>query len=79
MKFSGIYFLLILLCSAASALSQEKLVITPSFPERGQQVVIRYFPEAPGALIPADAGSVDIMFTYSNFYELPWKLKKLCQ
>ena len=75
MKFSGIYFLLILLCSASRVHAQEKLVITPSFPERGQQVVIRYFPEAPGALIPADAGSVDIMFTYSNFYELPWKLK----
>jgi thiol-disulfide isomerase/thioredoxin len=75
MKFSGLYFLFIFSCIAATALAQEKLVITPSFPERGQQVVIRYFPEAPGALIPPESGSVDIMFTYSNFYELPWKLK----
>lgn len=48
---------------------QDPVSVTPAQPQRGQQVTIRYTPlnnrlkEAPV-----------LIFTYSNFYELPWQL-----
>ncbi|TDH21415.1 TlpA family protein disulfide reductase [Segetibacter sp. 3557_3] len=60
-----------LVCYTAS--SQEKLVIEPALPERGQQVTITYNPKAPGATIPDTVTSLTLVFTYSNLYEQPWK------
>ncbi|MES2275247.1 MAG: TlpA disulfide reductase family protein [Bacteroidota bacterium] len=54
--------------------AQNPLTSSPAFPERGQDVTITYHAGAPGAKIPADAKSISLVFTYSTFYELPYKL-----
>lgn len=48
--------------------------ITPEKPQRGEKVTITYNPDATGAAISKDARSVIINFTYSTFYDQPWKL-----
>jgi hypothetical protein len=55
-----------------SGYGQNKLTISPEFIKRGQKVNIQYFPRASGATIPDTITHVEIKFTYSNFYELPW-------
>lgn len=52
------------------AVAQSPLTITPSTPERGQEITIQYDPLAPGAKIPAGANKVELVFTYSNLYEV---------
>jgi thiol-disulfide isomerase/thioredoxin len=59
----------ILLTAAAGA--QEKLQILPAHPRRGEAILVRYRPDAPGAVIPDTAKAVQMVFTYSNLYELP--------
>ena len=53
---------------------QEKITITPALPERGQEITITYDPSAAGALIPPSSERLDLVFTYSNFYELPTRI-----
>lgn len=53
----------------------QKLKITPEFPQRGQTLTIQYNPKAEGATIPDTASGISLVFTYSNLYELPWKMK----
>lgn len=48
--------------------------ITPEKPQRGERVTITYHPNAAGATIGRDAAEVIINFSYSTFYEQPWKL-----
>lgn len=48
--------------------------ITPEKPQRGEKVTITYDPGATGAAISKDVKSIIINFTYSTFYEQPWKL-----
>ena len=64
----------ILLTFVYAASGQQKLTIIPNLPERGQEITIQYDPAATGATIPATAEKVDMFFTYSNFYEVPWRL-----
>ncbi|RZL18747.1 MAG: TlpA family protein disulfide reductase [Pedobacter sp.] len=52
----------------------QALTILPARPERGTEVTVTYDPNAAGAKIKADAKEVTMVFTYSTFYELPWKL-----
>ena len=52
----------------------QALTILPARPERGTEVTVTYNPTSPGAKIKADAKEVTMVFTYSTFYELPWKL-----
>jgi thiol-disulfide isomerase/thioredoxin len=54
--------------------AQSPLEIKPEQPERGQDVTVTYHAGAPGAKIPADAKTISLVFTYSTFYELPYKL-----
>ena len=68
------FFVFIFLTFIYAADGQEKLTITPDKPERGQVITIRYNPSAPGATIPVNAEKVEMVFTYSNFYEVPSKL-----
>ncbi|MNK07514.1 Thiol-disulfide oxidoreductase ResA [compost metagenome] len=63
-----------LLVLALSQVQAQVVQIIPEHPQRGQKVTIIYHPEAAGAVIGKDASSVVINFTYSTFYELPWKL-----
>lgn len=48
--------------------------ITPEKPQRGEKLTITYDPGATGAAISKDVKSIIINFTYSTFYEQPWKL-----
>lgn len=57
-----------------AAQGQEKLKITPAFPERGQEITIRYDPSAAEAAISDTATNLEIFFTYSNLYELPARI-----
>jgi thiol-disulfide isomerase/thioredoxin len=57
-----------------SVCSQQKLSITPARPQPGDTITIQYNPKAAEATIGDTATQVDIVFTYSNFYELPNKI-----
>jgi thiol-disulfide isomerase/thioredoxin len=73
MKFS-LYTILFVLVFVFSGYSQNKLVISPQFPQRGQKISIQYDPGAQNASIADTSGHIEIVFSYSNFYEMPWKL-----
>ncbi|HEY8956555.1 TlpA disulfide reductase family protein [Chitinophaga sp.] len=66
--------LLVAAMAATKIYAQQRVVISPEFPERGQTVTITYDPSAPGAGIPATAGMVTLVFSYSNFYNLAWRM-----
>ncbi|SCB83474.1 Thiol-disulfide isomerase or thioredoxin [Chitinophaga costaii] len=65
---------LLLSMAAFAAVAQQRLTITPLYPERGQTVTVTYDPSAPGAAISPSASAVTMVFTYSNFYNLPWRM-----
>lgn len=65
-----IFFLLTLFISTSLA-AQGSVNITPAQPERNKEIIIRYFPKKSGAAIPDTVTSIDAVFSYSNFYELP--------
>jgi thiol-disulfide isomerase/thioredoxin len=68
---------MLICCLLVLALTQgqaQVVTITPAQPQRGEKVTITYHPGAAGAAIGKDAASVIINFTYSTFYEQPWKL-----
>ena len=67
-------FCLLCLCTAGDLIGQDKLLVLPSQPERGKKVTIRYDPSANGAVIPANAEKIEVVFTYSNMYEYPWRM-----
>ena len=53
---------------------QVKLAISPEYPQPGEMVHIVYDPAAPSASISDTVSSIELLFTYSNFYEMPNKL-----
>ncbi|MBB5439721.1 thiol-disulfide isomerase/thioredoxin [Pedobacter sp. AK017] len=63
-----------LLVLALLQVQAQVVQITPEKPQRGEKVTITYHPGAAGAAIGKNATEVIINFTYSTFYELPWKL-----
>ena len=63
-----------LIMGISTAYAQQRVTITPQYPERGQTVTVTYDPTVAGAGINANATSVDLVFTYSNFYNLPWRM-----
>jgi thiol-disulfide isomerase/thioredoxin len=67
--FSSLVLVFIFICSGYG---QNKLTISPENVKPRQTIHIQYFPDAPGATIPDTVSRVEIKFTYSNFYELPW-------
>lgn len=52
----------------------QSLTITPEKIKRGDTVTIKFDPATPYAQISPDASSVTVVFTYSTFYDLPWKM-----
>lgn len=52
----------------------QSVILRPERPERGQDVTVTYFPEHKGSVIPAATKSITLSFSYSNLYELPWKM-----
>lgn len=75
MKVINKIFILLLLLLPALAGAQQRVAISPEKPGRGQTVTVTFDPSVPGSPIPANASSVTLNFTYSNFYDLPWKIK----
>lgn len=69
-----IIILLVAAMAATKIYAQQRVVISPEFPERGQTVTITYDPSAPGAGIPPGANMVTLVFSYSNFYNLAWRM-----
>jgi thiol-disulfide isomerase/thioredoxin len=67
-------FVSCLLVLALKQVQAQVVQITPEKPQRGEKVTITYNPGASGAAIGKDANSVVINFTYSTFYDQPWKL-----
>ncbi|WP_315823163.1 hypothetical protein [Paraflavitalea speifideaquila] len=65
-------FIFILSCTSLRA--QDRVKITPQFPERGSTVTITYDPQAPGATIPADANAITLVFSYSNLYDIAYRV-----
>lgn len=57
-----------------SVYGQNKMAISPEFPQRGQRVIIQYNPDGKDASIADTVSHVEMVFTYSNFYEMPWKI-----
>lgn len=70
----NITIMLLLVVSAILQAQAQAVITTPEKIQRGDTVTITYNPAAAGASIPADAVSVTIVFTYSTFYDLPWKM-----
>ncbi|TWF45698.1 thiol-disulfide isomerase/thioredoxin [Chitinophaga polysaccharea] len=64
-----------ILLAIASVDAQQRVTITPAYPERGQTVTVTYDPSAPGSGIPASSTDITLVFSYSNFYNLPWRMK----
>ena len=67
-----ILFLIIVFYS--TGYSQDKLAISPAYPVAGDKVIITYDPSAPGASIPDTVSGINLVFSYSNFFELPSKI-----
>lgn len=66
--------ILFLVLAFTQVQGQNALQISPQKPQRGQTVTITYDPSAKGALIGADAKDITAVFTYSTFYDLPWRI-----
>lgn len=52
--------------------ARAQVTIAPAFPERGQTVTVTYRPDGKG--IPADATAVTLVFPYSTFYDVPYRV-----
>ncbi|MBO9731955.1 MAG: redoxin domain-containing protein [Chitinophaga sp.] len=69
-----VFLLLQALLTMHIVVAQQRVVITPAYPEHGQQVTITYDPTIAGAGIPAADSPVTVVFSYSNFYNQPWRM-----
>lgn len=67
-----LYGLLVLMPAIMNG--QDKLRLIPEKPARNQEVLIRYDTRAAGAGIPDTATRVELVFTYSNFYEVAGRI-----
>lgn len=68
-----IFALILVLVTYLTSYGQS-VVVSPAKVKRGDTVTISYNPSANDAQIPAGAPSVTIVFTYSTFYDQPWKM-----
>lgn len=60
--------------------AQKRVSITPEYPQRGQTVTVTFDPqikggEAAGRQIGAEATEVTLVFSTSNFYNLPYRIR----
>ncbi len=70
-----IFINLLLLLMLQGQAQTARVLIQPARPERGQAVTITYDAAATGSMITADAKSVTLVFSYSNLYELPYRIE----
>lgn len=69
-----IVFSYMLLVLAVMQVRGQSLTIKPEKIKRGDTVTISYDPTAAYAKITPNAPSLTIVFSYSTFYDLPWKM-----
>ena len=74
MKKPLLLLLLLAVWTVNETYAQQRVTISPAYPERGQTVTITYDPTAAGAGIPANAAPVTLVFSYSNFYNQAWRM-----
>jgi len=67
-------FVLMLPMLALLQAKGQAVTIKPAMPHRGDKVTITYDPAAPDAKINASAQAVTVVFSYSTFYDLPYKM-----
>ncbi|WP_275825908.1 redoxin family protein [Paraflavitalea sp. CAU 1676] len=60
--------------SCISMQAQDRVTIAPLQPERGTTVTITYDPAKAGATIPAGAKAVTLVFSYSNLYDVAYRV-----
>ncbi len=65
---------LLLFSEAGSAVAQQAVGITPQRPKRGDEIIVTYHAGEAGSKIPANINELTLVFTYSTFYELPYRL-----
>ncbi|HRO83613.1 MAG TPA: redoxin family protein [Niabella sp.] len=70
-KNNTIFFLFCFFCMNINIIAQDKLLIYPQYPERNKEITITYNPKGKNASIPDSVSSIDLVFTYSNLYEMP--------
>nr|WP_295872929.1 TlpA disulfide reductase family protein [uncultured Chitinophaga sp.] len=74
-RFSFAILLLLLLTGVAiNARSQQRVTITPQYPQRGDLVTVTYDPQAPAAVIPDSVSGITLVFSYSNFYDVATRM-----
>lgn len=66
----SLIFSYIFLCVINNAYTQ-KVEILPKYPERNKDITIIYNIKDKSALIPDTVTNIDLVFSYSNFYEMP--------
>jgi len=74
MQFIKSLLICCLLAPATTWVQGQVLSVSPVQPQRGQEVTVTYRTDVAGAKIGANAQEVTMVFTYSTFYDLPWKL-----
>lgn len=71
-KFS---FLVIAAFAATTAFAQQdRVTMTPAFPKRGDTVKITYHPAHDPSGTASKQQNIQLVFSYSNFYELPGRI-----
>lgn len=63
---------ILLLIMLSFTVARAQVTIAPAYPERGQTVTVTYKPDGKG--IPADATAITLVFPYSTFYDVPYRL-----
>ncbi len=65
---------LILLFAGMVCFGNDPVQLYPQKPEPGQSFTVKFDPRKPGSAIGDTATSVTLVFSYSTFYELPWRI-----
>jgi len=70
---------LILICLVVTSQQLQAQVLTtrPSKPQKNKEVTITYRPSAEHAASVNDTAGVELVFSSSTFYNLPWEMKML--
>jgi len=66
---------LICLVVASQQLQAQVLTTRPSKPQKNKEVTVTYRPSAERAASLSDTAGVELVFTSSTFYNLPWEMK----
>lgn len=75
MKIQSLISTWCLLCACITANAQtSNVTISPRYPQRGETVTVTYHANGENAAIPANASHIELVFTYTNLYEVATKI-----